>query len=411
VSVSSSAGGSELEEVWARASGAVRAVIESSTRLAESVVELRIAQLRRAAQQERELAQQAREQARAHRLADSVVWRAAMRPQWWREAGAEDIGRVWRAASTWQDVDARAAAARQVVVERLAERGVRVDAHAQTRPGPDDVAWLSDALDRAAAERSTAADNRERGASAAGPGGEAIVIEGEVGDPGQGSGRTGRRDRAAGDDRAAREERAAVQVRAVWSAERADRVIGCQAWGALAYQLAQLEEQGEDVAVLLYGVPDFVDRAHTPAAFAFRSIEERRDGQAEPVAEQAAEQALRGVGAERAAANGHRAEERDERAAQRHAEQVEVQPNGLGQVEADRAREQADLHADLAAMHEARAAQLAAQGFPTSTKAAVAGAAEKARGGVASAATKTAEHGAKRPVTAVQRTRREPKGR
>jgi hypothetical protein len=158
-------------------------------------------------------------------------------------------------------------------------------------------------------------------------------------------------------------------------------------------------------------VPDFVDRAHTPAAFAFRSIEERREEQAEPVAEQAAEQALRGAGAERAAADGHRAEERDERGAQRHAEQVEVHPNGFGQVEADRAREQADLHADLAATHEARAAQLAAQGFPNSTKEAVAVTAEKARGGVASAATKTAERGAKRPVTAAQRTRREPKGR
>ncbi|GAA1654331.1 hypothetical protein GCM10009828_099710 [Actinoplanes couchii] len=35
-----------------------------------------------------------REQMRMHHRADSAVWRAAMRPQWWRDAGAEDIDRV-----------------------------------------------------------------------------------------------------------------------------------------------------------------------------------------------------------------------------------------------------------------------------------------------------------------------------
>jgi hypothetical protein len=138
-------------------------------------------------------------------------------------------------------------------------------------------------------------------------------------------------------------------VRAVWPAERAERVIGCKAWGALAYQLAQLEDQGYDVT-LLYGVPDFVDRGHTPAALAFRSIEERLDD----------------AGAERAVATGQRAGERGERAAQ----QADQDPPGTAgqQAEADPAQQQADLHADRAAGHEAYAAELAAQGYPSSTR-------------------------------------------
>ncbi|WP_412751472.1 hypothetical protein [Krasilnikovia sp. M28-CT-15] len=203
----------------------------------------------------------------------------------------------------------------------------------------------------------------------------------------------------------------------MWRGDRADRVIGCQAWGALAYQLAQLEDAGQDVQMLLHGVPGFVDRAHTPAAFAFRSIEERL--------EETAARAADGAGGARAAAEGQRAGERDERAAQRQAEQAgpergAVEQSGVEQVEAERAREQADLHADRAVTHEARAAELAAQGFPVSTKDAVAAAGEKADSAIAA----TTSRGAGRPAAArpaggrpatgwpgQQRTPRDPKGR
>jgi hypothetical protein len=43
-------------------------------------------------------------------------------------------------------------------------------------------------------------------------------------------------------------------------------------------QLDQLEQQGRDVGELLRGVPEFVDQAHTPAAFAYRSNVDRLDG-------------------------------------------------------------------------------------------------------------------------------------
>lgn len=43
-------------------------------------------------------------------------------------------------------------------------------------------------------------------------------------------------------------------------------------------ELGQLDQAGCNVEMLLRGVPDFVDRAHTPAAFAYRSIDDRLDG-------------------------------------------------------------------------------------------------------------------------------------
>lgn len=266
--------GNELEELSARASGVVTALITASTQLALALIELRIQQLRKAAQRDQELARQARDRTRLHHQADAATWRAAMRPQWWRRAGAEDISRVWRAASTWQHVDPRAAEARQVVIERLAERGVQVDPAAPGEPSPDDVAWLSDALDQAAADRAARAvaeASEERSERNADDQREApTVIDGEASES--------RSTRLRQPTAREREQRAAGHVRAAWSAERAERVLACKAWPALAHQLGQLEEQGHDVEVLLHGVPAFVDRAHTPAAFAFRSIEDRLDG-------------------------------------------------------------------------------------------------------------------------------------
>lgn len=130
-----------FEDVMSDVNMAFAKVINSTSDLTMSVIELRIQRLREAARRdEREAA--ARDQARIHHQADAAVSKAAMRPQWWRDANADDISRVWRAASTWQHVDPRAAEARQVVVDRLADRGVHVDPAAPSQPSPQDVAWL-----------------------------------------------------------------------------------------------------------------------------------------------------------------------------------------------------------------------------------------------------------------------------
>ncbi|MEV0732384.1 hypothetical protein [Polymorphospora sp. NPDC050346] len=292
----------EVDEARQRMSGVMVAMIQSATQLALVIVELRIAALREAArdqahqdqavaQRREQQARVLREQARMRHQADAMVWREAMRPQWWRTAGAEDIARVWRAAREWCDVDPRAAAARDVMVDRLAERGVRVDPTAGRQPTPDDIAWLSDALDRAAADRAAAkAAASEPGRSTgapprppAGPAPEAdpgmaepgAVVEGEIVEQ-----RDERAERAAeaAREQAERADRAAAHVRTVWSADRAERVIGCKAWGALVHLLGELEDAGNDVEPLLRAVPEFVDRAHTPAAFAYRSVEDAVGG-------------------------------------------------------------------------------------------------------------------------------------
>lgn len=237
-----------VAEIQRRASAAIVGMVQAAGQMAQLAIELRVAQLQRAARASDERARQIRAQTRAANQADAAVWRAANRPGWWRRASPEDISQVWRAASTWSAVDPRAEQTRRRVAERLAERGVHVDPDAGGRPG--DAAWLADALDRTAVEQQ-ADDPGQVAAPESGP---------------------------AGPSPAERREEMAAVVRSVWPAERADRVIGCEAWPALAYRLDQLRQQGHDVEDLLRSVPPFVDRAHTPAAFAFRVVDDRVAG-------------------------------------------------------------------------------------------------------------------------------------
>ncbi|MEU9509896.1 hypothetical protein AB0D32_26865 [Micromonospora sp. NPDC048170] len=235
----------EMAEIHQRATAAMTAAIQAAGQLAQVLIDARIAQLQRAARASEEQARQIRAQARAAQQADAAVWRPAMRPAWWRTAGTEDIARVWRAASTWQHVDPRAQQARQTVVDQLAKRAGRAAEKPEPVREPDDIEVLSDAVDRAVRE---ATDRVRRPAMSA----EAV------------------RDR---------QERMAAEVRRAWpSGQRAERVLGCEAWGALAYTLDQAQQAGHDVQQLLRGVPNFVDRARTPGAFACRVVQDQLDG-------------------------------------------------------------------------------------------------------------------------------------
>ncbi|MEU7935260.1 hypothetical protein [Micromonospora echinofusca] len=235
----------EMAEIHQRATAAMTAAIQAAGQLAQVLIDARIAQLQRAARASEDQARQIRAQARAAQQADAAVWRPAMRPGWWRTAGTEDIARVWRAASTWQHVDPRAQQARQVVVDQLAKRAGRAAEKHEPVREPDDIEVLSDAVDRAMHE---ATDRVRRPAMSA----EAV------------------RDR---------QERMAAEVRKAWpSGQRAERVLGCEAWGALAYTLDQAQQAGHDVQQLLRGVPNFIDRARTPGAFACRVVQDQLDG-------------------------------------------------------------------------------------------------------------------------------------
>lgn len=235
----------EIAEFHQRATAAMTAAIQAAGQLAQVLIDARIAQLQRAARVSEEQGRQIRAQARAAQQADAARWRPAMRAQWWRTAGTEDIAQVWRAASTWQHVDPGAQRARQVVVDQLAKRAGRASEKHDPAREPDDIEVLSDAVDRAVSE---ATERSRRPAMSA----EAV------------------RDR---------QERMAAEVRTAWpSGQRADRVLGCEAWGALAYTLDQSQQAGHDVQQLLRGVPSFVDRARTPGAYACRVVQDQLDG-------------------------------------------------------------------------------------------------------------------------------------
>ncbi|MFI5938123.1 hypothetical protein [Actinoplanes sp. NPDC051494] len=64
----------------------------------------------------------------------------------------------------------------------------------------------------------------------------------------------------------------------MWHPEIAETVIGCKAWGVLVNQFDQVEQQGHDAQALLRGVLAFIAKAHTPAAFVYRSVEDQLDG-------------------------------------------------------------------------------------------------------------------------------------
>ncbi|MEV4826482.1 hypothetical protein [Micromonospora sp. NPDC049274] len=319
----------EIAEFHQRATSAVTAAIQAAGQLAQVLIDARIAQLQRAARVSEEQARQIRAQARAAQQADAAVWRPATRPAWWRQASPDDIARAWRASSGWAVVDPRARRAQQVIAERLAERGVRVDPEAGGRP--EDTAWLSDQLDRAAVDDA--------------PGSRPDPTE-------------GRSDPAGGEQRHTarqRQEEMAIHVRAVWSPERAERVIGSPAWPALAYKLNQLKQAGHDVRDLLRQVPGFVDRAHTPAAYAIRVVDDYATDAEHTGENRAADDPQRSDGSASVTLDGEWRETRDR--------STEARPGG---VDAD--------GAGAAGVSEVRGAQVAARAFPASTGSAVASA-------------------------------------
>lgn len=234
----------EMADIHQRATAAVTAMIQAAGEVAQVMIEARIMQLQRAARASDEQARRIRAQTRAAQQADAAVWRPAMQPGWWRTAGTEDIARVWRAASTWHHVDPRAQQARQMVVDQLAKRTGRVMPETQEST-PDGIEVLSDAVDRAVYEDTDQSSQR-------------LPMSAE----------------AVSD----RHDRMAAEVHKAWpSGQRADTVIGCEAWGALAYTLDQAQHAGHDVQQLLRGVSRFVDRAERPAAYACRVVQDQLD--------------------------------------------------------------------------------------------------------------------------------------
>ncbi|MEW2383668.1 hypothetical protein AB0873_16485 [Micromonospora sp. NPDC047707] len=321
----------EMAEIHQRATAAVAAAIQAAGQLAQVLIDARIAQLQRAARNSEDQARQIRARVRAAQQADAAIWRPATSPSWWRHASADDIALAWRASAGWAAVDPRASEAQRVMAERLAERGLRVEPAAGGRPG--DATWLSDQLDRAAL------DDGDR-----------------TPDPRPDPEEAGERRRTAQQG----QEEMAIYVREVWTADRAERVMGSAAWPALAYKLDQLKRAGHDVRDLLRQVPGFVDRAHIPAAYAFRVVDDY------------AADVCQAVAGEGAGVETQRAEERASVTLEGEWRETGSNASGADDAPARNARAGAGRASAGVAEHNVRAAQLATRAFPTSTKSAVA---------------------------------------
>ncbi|MEV4283622.1 hypothetical protein AB0J56_48265, partial [Actinoplanes xinjiangensis] len=253
----------------------------------------------------------------------------------------------------------------------------------------------------AAAEPGRARPDRDRGTTA---GENPTVIDGKVGktpDPQQPHRTTAQE----------REQKAAAQVRAAWSPERAERVIGCQAWGMLAHQLDQVEQQGHDVQALLRGVPAFVHQAHTPAAFAFRSIEDRLDGLVDLDTQRSSDTRppTQPTATPATAQNSTTASGPGEH---RETAQAPDPTAAAAGAAPDRRPPDASAGAVQTSGGDGRAAQVAAQAYPISTKDAVASAAEKTEADAA-ADTGSGPAGARSASvrSGPQQTRQEPRER
>ena len=364
----------EMQEINRSVSAATTTAIHAASQLAQALIQARIALVRRLAQERQQSAMEERARLRAWHQADSAVWSRTGDADWWRRAGVDDISQAWRAASSWHHIDPRAQKAREDIAEGLSRRGVKVDPEAGLVP--ENVEWLSDALDQAAVEHdaTTATPGQGRG--------RGQVIDGDLVD-------TTRRGPG---------HEIAEHLRAVWPEERVSRVMAAPAWAGLAQKLGELDRRGHDVRALLASVDAFVDHARDPAAFTYRKVAEAVAAEPASSLNTADRQRTRQA-RERAEGEGARASQRDARAAQLDGQDEHAGSDGvrLDQVAQGRSAEvtyderathheaQAEVAGAQATAAQARAAEAgvqhqgaaaAAKAYPQSTKASLARAAE-----------------------------------
>jgi hypothetical protein len=257
----------QVEDIGAQvsqeAAAALQAVIMAATQIATVIVQAR-------AQKARELAEQRNEQARQYRASleqqrdyASEVWRRAERNDWWRRAQPADIQRLWESAAAWQHIDPRAADTLGNIRGRLAEMGVQVD---DPRTPPGDSAWIREAVNLAAEERM--AQQASRGPQ--GRAQESTTAEADAGDPVVRPSEERNLHATAVYQRLNEQdqESIAASVRAGWP-DRAEDLITCQAWPALAGRIWERGQAGHDMTetVRLLSQND-ISNARRPAALA-----------------------------------------------------------------------------------------------------------------------------------------------
>jgi len=342
---------SEMQEINRSVSTATTTAIHAASQLAQALIQARIAQVRRLAQQQQQTAAEERARLRAWHQADSAVWSRTGDADWWRRAGVDDISQAWRAASSWHHIDPKAQKAREDIAEGLSRRGVKVDPEAGRTP--ENVEWLSDALDQAAVEHDAPAASPDQGRGR----GRGQVIDGDLVD-------TTRRGPG---------HEMVEHLRAVWPEERVSRVMAAPAWARLAQKLGDLDRRGHDVRALLASVDAFVDHARDPAAFTYRKVAEAAAAEQTSSLNTADRQRTRQE-RERAEGAGARASQRDARATQLDGQDEHAGADGVRQDQAAQGRSAEVTYDERATHHEIRAEVADAQATAAQARAAEAGA-------------------------------------
>lgn len=240
----------------------IATMIRGANRTAQVLARAMGAACRWAGARGEERARQETAQVRNRQRADSLVWRATARDDWWERATPDRIGRTWQAAATWWHVDPRAWEAAEAMADRLSTMGVDVDLERGQRP--DNSVWLSDALDRAA--QAEPVETQPQPEPAVGQGKAEPDLAAEV-----------------GANWRIQEARVIGAMRQTWPADRVDRVIDCAGWPMLSSYLGRLNAQTHDLAELLRRVPhEEIDRATSPGAYIHRIVRDRVEEQNAP---------------------------------------------------------------------------------------------------------------------------------
>lgn len=253
----------DMDRVHQAISGQLMQLVNVASHAAELAVQMAA---RRSMQAERRSAAEgaaAADRLRADRELAAAVWARSRSKRWLAAARPDELVTVWASARAWSPYDRRAARAVEAVGRRLADLGVDVD-HTTSALDRQDLPDLGRLL----------ASTEPAGSTEAGAGGSA----------------------------ADREARVLEVVAAEWASSTVEAVTAGDAFGALAYKLGWLEEQGHDMAAVVRWLPEtriVAPEIRQPAAYAAWLVDQyAADGEpvrvaAEGITEPAAEAVAR----------------------------------------------------------------------------------------------------------------------
>lgn len=236
----------DMERVHHAISGQVIQLANLASNAAQLAVQMAARRAWESEHRSREDAAATAERLRADRELAAAVWARSRSRDWLRAAGPDELVTVWASARAWAPHDSRAAAAVAALTGRVADLGVDVDA----------ATAALDAQDAGALSRMLADRPGRAGRTGDGPAAEAA----DAASP-----------QVLGRSSAEREDQVLEVLRGEWSAATVEAVADGEAFGALAYKLGRLEDDGHDLRQVVRSIPESSITGpdiRQPAAFA-----------------------------------------------------------------------------------------------------------------------------------------------